>query len=121
MGLLGREAILGAQDLETEDVAVPEWGGTVRVKALTAAERDAYEESLLIGKGRKRRLSMMNARAKLVGLTVVGEDGQRLFNERDVAALGQKSSGALSRVFDVAMRLAGLTDEDIEELTENLD
>lgn len=121
MGLLTKEAILTANDVAVEDVEVPEWGGVVRVRALSAAERDRFEEGLMTGRGRKRQFSMMNARAKLVALTVVDEQGQRLFGEQDVAALGAKSAAALSRVFDAAMRLAGLTEDDVEELTENLE
>jgi hypothetical protein len=42
---LTRDAILQAPDLQGEDVAVPEWGGTVRVRGLSGAQRDAYEAS----------------------------------------------------------------------------
>lgn len=34
MTILTKQAILTAQDLKTEDVAVPEWGGEVRVRTL---------------------------------------------------------------------------------------
>ena len=37
---LTAEAITAAQDPAHEDVHVPEWGGWVRVKALSGAERD---------------------------------------------------------------------------------
>jgi len=120
MGLLTKQEILAAADLSIEDVEVPEWGGVVRVRALSAAERDRFEDSLMTGRGKKRQFSMMNARAKLVALTVVDEQGKQIFNDQDVAALGAKSAAALSRVFDAAMRLAGLTEDDVEELTENL-
>jgi hypothetical protein len=36
-------------------------------------------------------------------------------------ALGGKSAAALERVFTVAMRLSGLTPDDVKDLTENLD
>ena len=29
--ILNRDAILGAQDIPTEDIPVPEWGGSVRI------------------------------------------------------------------------------------------
>ena len=41
MTLLSKSAILCANDLQTEDVDVPEWGGTVRVRSFTGRERDA--------------------------------------------------------------------------------
>lgn len=116
---LTRDAILGARDLPTEDVEVPEWGGTVRVRGLTGTERDAFEQSIARRKGKNVELNLRNVRAKLVALSVVDEQGNRIFSEADVDALGQKSAAALDRIFRVAQRLSGLTDEDVEELTGN--
>lgn len=127
--ILGREQILSAQDLEKELVEVKEWGGAVYVRALTGAERDAFEQSLVeervVGRGRRqettRTVNMRNARAKLCALTICDEDGNRLFSDADVKELGRKSAAALTRVYEVAARLSGLTDEDMEELTGNSD
>lgn len=116
--LLGREAILNAPDIETEDVAVPEWGGTVRVKGLTAGERDAYAESLLVGKGKNREVRMLDAHARLAAITIIDEDGNRLFSRNDIDALSAKSAAAIERVYDVAARLSGIEDE-IEDLAGN--
>lgn len=117
--LLGREAILGASDITTEDVAVPEWGGTVRVKGLTAAQRDAFEQSSITGKGRKRDVNLANLRARLVALTVVDDAGEPIFEPSDVRALGEKSAAAMDRVYEASMRISGLSSDDIEELTGN--
>lgn len=125
--LLSREQILEAQDLEKELVEVPEWGGAVYVRALTGTERDAFEQSMVetrtVRKGRKqetvREMRLQNLRARLCALTICDEDGTRLFNDSDVHALGRKSASALNRVFEVAQRLSGLTDEDVEELAGN--
>jgi hypothetical protein len=120
MDLLNRDAILQVSDLKTEVVMVPEWGGSVMVRGMTGAERDAFEKSVLVRKGKNTEVNMANARAKLVALTVVDETGKRLFNDADVAALGQKSASALDRIFSVAGRLSGITDEDVHELTEEI-
>jgi hypothetical protein len=120
MGLLNRDTILKAADLITEQVEVPEWGGSVLVRAMNGAERDQYEKSVLVRKGKNTEVNLVNARAKLVALTVVDEAGKRLFTDGDVAALGQKSAAALNRIFNVATRLSGITEEDVEELTEEL-
>ena len=37
----------------------------------------------------------------------------------DISVLGQKSAAALQRVFNVAQRLSGFSDEDLEELAKN--
>lgn len=120
MTLLTREQILEAQDIKTETVEVPEWGGDVKVKAMTGTERDAFEGSLLKGKGKNTTVNMQNVRAKLVAHSVVNGNNERLFTDQDVVRLGQKSAAALDRVFSVAQRLSGITDQDVEELAKNL-
>jgi hypothetical protein len=119
MPYLTREQILNANDLPAEDVEVPEWGGVVRVRALTGAERDAFEAAIIKVRGKRVDFHLENARALLVAMSVVDEDGNRLFSDEDVKALGRKSAAALDRVASVAMRLSGLTQEDLEELTKN--
>lgn len=119
MALLTRDAILQAQDLPTERVVVPEWNGEVLVRALTGAERDAFEQSIVEQRGKSTRMNLQNLRAKLVALTVVDEEGKRLFSDEDAKLLGQKSAAALNRIFEVAQRLSGLRPEDVEELAGN--
>ena len=117
--LLSREHILGADDRRTEDVPVPEWGGTVRVRALSGAERDAYEAGIvtLRGDGTKS-VNLKNLRGRLVSLSCVDDEGNRLFSDEDAIALGDRSASALERVFDVARKLSGLSEDDVEELAE---
>lgn len=119
--ILTREEILSKTKLRAELVTVAEWGGTVRVRELTGAERDQYEASLVkMQKGNASAdLTMDNARARLVALATIGDDGRSLFSDADVIALGKLSAAALSRVFDVAARLSKITASDIEELAGN--
>lgn len=119
-GLLSRDAILAIKDTKYEDVPVPEWGGTVRIKALSGSERDQFEASIVgTGGGRARQRNMINIRARLVALTIVDENMQTMFTPGDVDELGTKSASALDRCFAVAQRLAGITDADVEELDGN--
>ena len=118
--LLTRDLILAVLDLPTRDVEVPEWGGTVRVRSMTGAERDRFEADMLTEKGEARRDRFVNVRAKLCSQVIVGEDGiSSLFTEKDIEALGKKSAKALSRVFDAARQLSGFTEEDVKELEGN--
>lgn len=116
MGYLTRDAILAAQDLPSADVEVPEWGGTVRVRALTGTERDAFEASIVDASAKGAKVNTRNMRAKLVAASVVDEQGNRIFSDTDIVALGRKSAAALNRVFEVAQRLSGLSETDVEEL-----
>jgi len=119
-----RSLILSAQDIQTEKVNVTEWGVEVLIKGLTGAERDSYEASLFTvtetGKKVDVKMNRANVRAKLLVKTICNEDGSRVFGDGDVEALGAKSAAALDRLFEVAQRLSGLSDKDVEELEKNL-
>lgn len=120
MAVLTRDQVMAAEDLQTELVPVPEWGGEVIVKALTGRERDAFEASIAGDRtGKRARLNLENVRARFVAACVVDERGQALFYPSDVELLGEKSAAALQRVFEVGQRLSGLSNEDVEELAKN--
>jgi hypothetical protein len=116
MALLNRNQILEAQDIKTEIVEVPEWGGEVTVKLLTGTERDQFESSVIDDKGKFKK---DNIRAKLVLKCVVDEQGNPLFQPADLEALGAKSAAALDRVFSVAQKLNRMGAQDLEELAKN--
>ncbi len=122
---LGRDAILKASALRTEEVKVPEWAdpGTgsdvVLVRELRGRERDEWEASLSVQRGGQFVRDVANMRAKLAARVIVGEDLEPLFSQQDVNALGELSAAALDRVFDVASRLSGLNPGDVEEKAKN--
>lgn len=120
MAVLKRDDILAAADIVTELVAVPEWGGEVYVKGMTGAERDKFEGGIVEMRGKSQSLNMANVRAKLASFTICDEKGKRLFSEKDIDALAQKSAAALQRVFEVAQRLSGIGDADVAELADGL-
>jgi enoyl reductase-like protein len=115
---LSRDEILGADDHKYEDVDVPEWGGAVRVRSMTASVRDRIEESFL-DKKRGSMGALDNMRAKVVAASVVDEHGKLLFTEADVKALGRKSSAPVNRVFSAAQRVSRMSDKDVEETVKN--
>ncbi len=113
---LTRDLILEANDLKREQVEIPEWGGTVYVRGLTGAERDAFEASINADGGQGK---IQNVRARLVAFTVVDENGNRIFSDADAGILGRKSANALNRVFEVALRLNGIGNKEVEALAKN--
>jgi hypothetical protein len=119
---LSADAILGADDLKREPVDVPEWGGTVLVQGMNGTDRDRFEASMMNSNlsGVDKDKGLERYRARLAAFCLVDESGKRLFrSDAEVKRLGEKSAQALSRVVDVASRLSGLTDSDVEELTGN--
>lgn len=113
--MLDRETILGADDLRRETVEVPEWGGTVSVRMLTAEEKVAFAKTF-----DKAGEDAHNFLAELAVLTLCNERGARLFDANgDVKLLGRKSAEALERVCRVAQELNGLTNDAAEKAVKN--
>jgi hypothetical protein len=112
-----RSQILGADDLPSESVEVPEWGVTVHVRSMTGRDRDMFEAQMLDMADSGSR--MENFRARLAVFCATDEKGKRIFKDTDIKVLGQKSGRALDRVFEVASRLNKLTDADIEDTKKN--
>ena len=119
MAALTKDAILGADDLKVEVVAVPEWGGDVKVRALRGSERDFYEQSLFTGEGENRKFTLANARAKLMVLCIVDDEGKRMFQDGEADLLGQRNAAVLDRLYDVAQRLSGIGGKALEDAVKN--
>lgn len=119
MAFLTREAIVEADDTEYDVVACPEWGGDVRLRSIKGTQRDAYEQSLIIEKSGSRSMNLRNARAKLIILCAVDDIGQLIFTADDLNALGRKNAKPLDRLFDACRKLAGLSEDDVDKLTED--
>lgn len=118
--LLTADEILEAQDLAMERVSVPEWGGDVMVRMMSAADRDAFEASMIkVGPDGVRLPDLSLMRAKLVAATVVDADGNRLFTFDQVEMLGRKSAKAMQRVTAVAERLNALGQTALEDAEKN--
>jgi hypothetical protein len=110
--MLTKDDILKADDLPREEVACPEWGGSVFVRVMSGTERDRFE-------GAYSRDAYNDTRARLAALTVCDAEGRPLFSEADIPSLGRKSSAVLDRIFDVAKRLNALSGDDVDRLEKN--
>lgn len=116
MAVLDRNAILQAQDLQTQDVDVPEWGGSVRVRSLTGAERETFGKALMGADGKP---DLTGYAAKLLALCIVDEAGASQFTEADVQVLQGKAASALERVFRAAEKLNGMAADSVEAAEKN--
>ena len=115
MGLLNRSAILGADDLKHEDVEVPQWGGSVRIRVMTGAERDVFRASIAVEGG----VPVGKFAAALVAATCIDESGARQFSMEDIEALQEKSAASLDAPAAVAMRLNGLGATAVRDAVKN--
>lgn len=117
MAFLTREQILQSNDMRTETVKVPEWGGEVRIGTMSGAQRDAWEQSLVGGK--PGQVNLENARARLLVFCIVDDKGQPIFKLEDITQLGRKSAIAMERCARVAQRLNMMRDADVEDALKN--
>jgi hypothetical protein len=115
--MLTAEEILKAEDKSLVLLSVPEWGGDLYVRVMSGGERDKWEldTQKVMSDGDNTLI-----RATLCAKCICDDKGNRLFTDKQIKALSQKSSAPLMRVFEVARKLNKLTDEDLEELEKNL-
>lgn len=112
---LTKEQILAANDLGLLELPVPEWGGSVFIRVMTAGERDSYENEWLTNKNK----GVDNFRTKFLQRVLCDDKGTLLFTPGEIDALAKKSAKAVGHVWEAAMRHNKLTDEDVEELAKN--
>jgi hypothetical protein len=116
MGLLSRDALLQAKALPRERVYIKELGGEVIIQGMTGKQRDEWESSLVKQRRNRRELDTRNVRARLVARCMVNDDGSRMFSDEEADQLGDIRVDVLGHLFEVAQRLSGVTDEDVDEL-----
>ncbi len=113
MATLTLEQILAANDMGLMGpVDVPEWGGEVFVRVMSAGERDSYER-LWFG---KRESGIENFRTEYLLRCLCDEKGQLLFSRAQIADLAGKSGAVIARLFDLALKHNKMSPEDVEHL-----
>ena len=110
MGMLTKGDILASR-LKSDVVAVPEWGGSVRVRELAAVQRDSWDATFKFdSEGNATPESLRNMRARMCALSIVDENDMPVFSPVEAEQLGQLSGVALHRVYAVCRRLNGMDD-----------
>jgi hypothetical protein len=108
-----REKILAVRDVTETELYIAEWGTSVTVRALTALERERFEERYAEAK------QSGQIRALVAVMACRNEDGDLIFTEEDIPSLAQKSAAALIRIYDASIRISAISKEDIEALEGN--
>lgn len=100
---LSKAQIIAAQDRRYTEVDVPEWGGKVRLASLDADS--SLKAERMIGKDTKD-----NPLSALLSYAIVDENGDRIFDEKSMEALGKKNPTVLVRLVE-AMKALNKTEE----------
>jgi hypothetical protein len=127
MAVLNRDQILQKQDHPTEVVSVPEWGGDVIVRGMTAGQRIALSEKTAAFRGVDMEKNedpelarkMLEVQAEIVCCAAVAEDGSYLFGPDDVAWLKDKNLSVIKRLATTSLRLSGMDADSADEAVKN--
>lgn len=106
--MLTRDQILAAPDLPYEDVDIPEWGGTVRLRALTGSEVEAISQAAAT--------DQVGTIRRALGYCLVDENLVRLFSDEDLDALWEKNASILMKLGLIGLRLSNLDPDSNQEL-----
>ena len=107
-----KDDILKADDCSLTPVEVPEWGLTVYVKKMSLAGMEnvqAVVNKASSGKDGKTGV------AEMVAKIVYDEAGERIFEDSDAEAIGNKSHTALTRIANAFNDANGLSEEAVVE------
>ena len=111
------EQILAADDTATEIVDCPEWKVKIKVRTLTGAEKDAWETQILAAK-KKGGINLAGLRTLLIVKSACDDQGKPSFSTSDVPKLNQKSALVLNRIYEVAAKLSGISEQDEDDMLE---
>ena len=105
--------ILQAEDFVFEDISIPEWGGTVRIRSLSGAQRATLKKAVDAGSE--------TADEMICVMSIVDEDGNRIFNSSQIEALRKKNTKAITRIAKRALVISGMIDpaKAVEEAEKN--
>jgi len=106
--MLSKASILAVKDFTYKDIEIPEWGGSVRVRGLSAAERDKFEMEAGVNN------DLVNMRARFITTCIIDENGESLFSQKEATKIGEKNASVVNRIFDVVRDLSGMGDADLE-------
>ncbi len=121
-GLLSFDEIIDADDIQTEYVDVPEWGGRVKVISLTGEERGKVFAAIRAhGKQIKDEDEAQSIfYARVIAASLVDENGNRIAGQSKAMALTKKNAAALNRVYRVCARISGIGQEEEDQAKQDL-
>lgn len=117
---LDRNFILNNKGYDLVEMEIPEWGGIIYLKPLSAKEVTSYQTEIMgirDADGIVSGDSTLEMITRLLTLTICDESGNTLFTKDDVAALNEKRFQTLIKIFRKAQEINGL-DDDAEALAE---
>jgi len=117
-----KDAILALTSAREVRTVTIDGVGTFRIRELSGADRNAFEQSTSRVQGDQMVPNLANFWAKLVAFALVDESGERMFTSADdIAELGKLPGRVLKKLFDEVADMNAVSDEEIEEIEGNSD
>ncbi len=111
--LLNKQQIKEANDLPTKVVSMPEWGGDVRIRMMSAKHQMEFQKLNVA------EASEINVVVSLLIFSCVDDKNQLVFTEEDRGFLEDKSISSLLKLFNEAINLSVLSQQEIENKAKN--
>jgi len=106
--VLDRQQILDLrQNFKREDVKIPDSDSIIRIRELTAGEKDKFEMMFL----RLRENPPLHVRAWLIQKCVINEKGHQVFTEAELDTVASIPDSIASVLVDSIKKLSALTDD----------
>ena len=100
---LTADEILDKDDVDYVEVPCPEWGGTVRLRTLTAYDAVVFSNSVKTEDGKNK------AMIRIIAMCACDAEGKKIFSPENVMALMKKNLRVINRVQKAAMEHNGYT------------
>jgi hypothetical protein len=111
--LLNKQQIRDIDDLPSKIVHMPEWGGDIKIRTMSAKHRIEFEK---LNVNAKTELETI---INLIMFSCVNQDDSLMFDKNDFEFLSSKSAKSLMRIFEEAVGMSTLTEKKLEEKAKN--
>lgn len=120
--MLTKQDIIKCTDIETREVAVPEWGGSVLLRSMTGEERDEWEQgNQMRNKGEGQPVNVRGFKVDLLARVIRDPENplKPLFDKKDLIELNKKNAKPISDLFAVACKMNGIGDDQVKQMEKN--
>ena len=113
--ILTKDSINSIQEPKAVELNIPEWNGSVYVRVMVAADRDAM--GYAVEQARKSKKSISGI---MVAHSLSDENGNRIYtDEEGESILSKKSNKALDRIIRFSNKLNLVGDDEVQTAVKN--
>jgi len=116
--ILTKGQISAADDRKIVELEIPEWGGSIRIREMSAADRIAL--AILVGGEEVPKNAVLGLMTEIAARSIVDEKGDAMYTKEEADELfSAKSYAPLERIVGEARKLSVLSSEAVEEERKN--